>query len=62
MSNSGTGPWLPVYAATPQEKPPFLKYGILTVIADMLDHPWQHLITHLPDAGSQLCALGLATT
>lgn len=37
MSISGTGPWLPVYAATPLEKPPFLKYRILTVSADIVD-------------------------
>lgn len=43
MSNSGTGPRLPVYAATPQEKPPFLNYRILTVNADILDCPLQHL-------------------
>lgn len=43
MNNLGTSPWMPVYAATLWDQPPFLKYRILVVTVDMLDCPSQHL-------------------
>lgn len=56
MSNSCTGPCLPLYAATSQEKPLFLNYRIFMVNAGILDRPLQRLSSQLHTAGSLLWA------
>lgn len=59
MNSWATSLWLPGYTVTPQNKPPFLKYGALMVTEDVVDQPWQHL---LPWCLQLPAALGLAAS